>query len=297
MSRAAVDFAIAADTGDILGESPCWDGATARLYWIDVRRPALHRLDAATGTVESWPMPELIGAVVPRRAGGMVVALRDRLGGFDPTTGALSQIGETLCEAADMRLNDAKCDRHGRLWFGRMRDFGADDSGGLLRFEAGKAVVELRAGIGVPNAICFSPDGGTVYVTDTKVGDILSAPVDAGSGACGPWSVFAAADVAPGRPDGATVDADGCLWNARFGGGSLARITPDGRLDRLVELPVSQPTSCAFGGTGLGTLYVTTARQKMSEEALAAEPHAGALLAVDVGVRGLAEPGFGPPGS
>lgn len=279
---------VAADTRDTLGESPCWDAAAGCLWWIDLRAPALHRLLPATGAVETWAMPALVGAVVGRRAGGVVVALAGGIHAFDPVSGALSPLATLDLRGRDMRLNDAKADADGALWFGSMRDFGADDAGGLWRLAPGGAPERVRTGVRVPNAIAFAPDGG-LFFCDTRDGVIERADRRGGVLA---WAPFAPADVAPGAPDGATVDAEGFLWNARWGGGALARIAPDGTLDRLVPLPVSHPSSCAFGGPDLATLYVTTARQGLAPDRLAAEPLAGALLALDVGVAGLAEPAF-----
>ncbi|MBN9066915.1 MAG: SMP-30/gluconolactonase/LRE family protein, partial [Rhizobiales bacterium] len=250
------------------------------------------RLDPATGAVRSWPMPDLIGAVVARRGGGVVVAVRHGLYGCDPETENLTLLASVETGPPENRLNDAKCDPAGRIFCGSMWDFGLRSTGGLYRIDAKGAVTQVRSEVTVANAIAFAPDGRILYFTDTRRGVIEQADYDPVTGEIGPWRLFAAAEAAPGRPDGATVDAEGYLWNARYQGGCLARFAPDGRLDRLVELPVSQPTSCAFGGVGLRTLYVTTARQKLSTEALAEEPLAGALLALDVGVTGLAEPLF-----
>lgn len=283
---------VAADTTDVLGESPCWAAATGLLYWVDLRAPALHRLDPATGEVRSWPMPDLIGAVVGRRSGGMVVAVRHGLYGFEPETAVLTPLATVDPGPPEHRLNDAKCDPTGRIFCGSMWDFGLHSTGGLYRVEPGGFVTQMRPAVTIANAIAFAPDGRALYFTDTRLGAIERADYEPATGEIGPWSLFAAADAAPGRPDGATVDADGYLWNARYQGGCLARFAPDGRLDRLIALPVSQPTSCAFGGSDLRTLYVTTARQKLSAESLAAEPLAGALLALDVGVAGLIEPLF-----
>lgn len=279
---------VAADTADTLGESPWWDAATGCLWWIDLRAPALHRLDAATGTVATWPMPTPIGAVVGRLSGGVVVALADGVCAFDPGSGSLTSLARLDLPGETMRLNDAKADAAGALWFGSMRDFGADDSGGLWRLVPGDAPECLRAGVCVPNGIAFAPDG-SLFFCDTRVGAIERTSPGGDRLA---WSPFAEADVAPGAPDGATVDAEGFVWNARWGGGALACIAPDGTLARLVPLPVTNPTSCAFGGDDLRTLYVTTARQGLTPERLAAEPLAGALLALDVGVSGLREPNF-----
>lgn len=294
MAQIAVTIRVAAQTGDILGESPWWDCARSCLYWIDVRAPALHRLDQISNKIESWPMPSPIGAVVGRAGGGVVVLLADGAYAFEPDAGTLALITGAPWHGPEMRANDAKCDPAGRLWFGAMRDYGADHAGGLYRLEAGGEPQCVRGGVRVPNAISISADGANIYLTDTRLGVIERAAVAdlAGGKDRASWSVFAAANVAPGAPDGATLDAEGYLWNARYGGSAIARIAPDGRLDRLIELPVSQPTSCAFGGPDLDILYVTTARQRLSEAQLRAQPLAGALLMLDVGVRGCREPAF-----
>jgi sugar lactone lactonase YvrE len=139
--------------------------------------------------------------------------------------------------------------------------------------------------------LCFSVDGRRAFFADTPRGCIEVADLEPGTGDPGAWRLFDDGK-APGHPDGATIDAEGCLWSARPGGGCLARFTPDGHLDRLVLLPVSRPTSCAFGGSDLRTLFVTTSRQRLSAEELATEPLAGRLLALDVGACGIAEPSF-----
>lgn len=292
MKSVSPPMGVAASTGDILGESPIWIEETGHLYWVDLRRPALHRLHPASGEVVSWPMPDLIGAVVPRGAGGVVVAIRRAVFAFDPATGGLSPIA-TIEEGPDEnRLNDAKCDAAGRLLCGSMWDFGLRPTGGLHRVDADGVVEVLRDGVTVANAIAFSPDGRTLYFTDTRKGAIERATYDPVTGDVGAWAQFASADAAPGAPDGATVDAEGYLWNARYKGSCVARFAPDGQLDRIIELPVSQPTSCAFGGTDLKTLFVTTATQKLDSAQVIAEPLAGSLLALDVGIAGLPDHGY-----
>lgn len=276
---------------DILGESPTWDARTGHLYWVDLRWQKLQRLHAATNRVESWSLPEVVGAVVARRSGGVVVALKSGLHGFDPQTEALTPL-VTIEDHPETRLNDAKCDRAGRIWCGSMFDFGLQTTGALYRIDADLRVDTMRTKITIPNAIAFSPDGETLYFADTAAGHIERASFDADTGAIGPWTIFAEAGIAPGKPDGATVDAQGYVWNARYGGGCLVRLAPDGRLERTIRLPVSQPTSCAFGGPDMATLFVTTATQKLSAAQVQSEPLAGALLALDAGVRGLSEPGF-----
>ncbi|CDX54600.1 Gluconolactonase [Mesorhizobium plurifarium] len=288
----AAEFDVAAKTGDILGESPTWHPRTRELFWVDLRRPCLHRLQPDSGAVTSWPMPDVIGSVVPRAKGGVVVALRHDLHAFDPQNGQLSRLTTVEYGPPQHRLNDMKCDPAGGIICGSMWDYGLHPSGALYRIDATGDPTLLRGRIAVPNALCFSPDKRTLYFTDTRKGDIERADFDPASGSVGRWSTFVTAQVAPGRPDGATVDAEGFLWNARYQGGALARFAPDGTLDRLVRVPVSQPTSCAFGGEGLRTLYVTTATQTLNAVERAEQPLAGALLALDVGVAGLPEPMF-----
>jgi sugar lactone lactonase YvrE len=282
---------VIARIGDVLGESPTWDAATGHLYWVDLRRPALRRLDPS-GRVETWSMPELAAAVVARRSGGVVIALKTGLHAFDPQTAALTLLVTVENGPPENRLNDMKCDPAGRIWCGSMWDFGVETTGSLYRIDAARQVTRVRDGVTVANAIAFSPEGRTLYFADTRRGAIEHADFDPATGEVRKWSVFAPADAAPGRPDGATVDAEGFLWNARYGGGCLARFAPDGRLDRIVPLPVSQPTSCAFGGPGLATLFVTTATQRLEPQTLKEQPLAGSLLALDVGVAGLPEPAY-----
>ena len=186
------------------------------------------------------------------------------------------------------RLNEAKCDRQGRLWVGSMRDFGAATTGSLYRVEQRRAT-RVLTDITIPNGQSWSPDNATFYFADSREGSIRAYAFDASTGELGPMRVLVEAGALPGRPDGMTVDADGFLWCTRTGGGGIARIDPDGKVERFLRLPVSQPSSVMFGGRDLDVLYVTTSRQKLSDEALAREPLAGALLALRVDVKGLAE--------
>ena len=150
----------------------------------------------------------------------------------------------------------------------------------------------VRTDVTIANGIGFSPDDSTMYFADTATGAIESAPFDAETGFPGAWRILVERGAAPGKPDGSAIDSDGGIWSARFGGGCIARFTPAGKLDRLISVPATQPTSCAFGGTALDTLFVTSATQRMSAGALAGEPLAGAVFALKPGVRGLPETAF-----
>ena len=310
-------YEVVAPAGQILGESANWCVRTQVLWWIDIRAPQVKCWNSATGAFDVWTMPELCGAVVPTTGAEVVVALRAGICLLDPRTGALTPLATLETGHPAHRLNEAKCDRQGRLWCGSMWDFGKHRTGGLYRITAdvtghstgrpendcaplgglaepglGARITKVRSAVSIPNGLGFSPDGRRMAFVDTATGRIESAAYDTDAGMPGPWNTLVEADAAPGKPDGSTVDADGCIWSARFGAGCIARFTPQGKLDRLIRLPVSQPTSCSFGGADLDTLFVTSATQRLAPEALAAEPLAGALLALRPGVQGLAEPPF-----
>lgn len=282
---------IFSDTPDMLGESPVWSQAEAALYWIDVRAPALHRR-GLSGLTTSWTLPEIVGSVVLRASGGLVLGLKSGLFAFDPADGGLRPLLPFAEGHEGNRLNDAKVERQGRLWCSTMWDFGLHATGALYCVDRDLGLSTVRRDVRVPNAISFSPDGRWAYFADTPTRRLERVPAG-DRGAFGAWEVLNEGAGVPGNPDGATVDADGFIWNARYGGGALARFAPDGRLDRLVDLPVSQPSSCAFGGPDLDILFVTTSRQKLAPEVLAREPLAGHVLALRPGVRGLPEVEFG----
>jgi sugar lactone lactonase YvrE len=275
------DFEVASAYRATLGESPMWCPRRHTLYWVDVRGPTLFSLDGS-----KWQLPEIVGGVALADDGGLVLAMKSGLVRF--RDGKLEPYLELEPRELDNRLNDLKCDRRGRLWVGTMRDFGAAATGSLYRIDRG-VVDRVCSGVTIPNGPCWSPDGRTFYFADTAEGRIRAYDCDDG---LRNERTFVDSDALPGRPDGATVDAEGFVWSARYGGAGVARIDPEGRVERFLRLPVSQVSSVMFGGADLRTLYVTTSRQRLSDEALAREPLAGALLAIDAGVQGLPEPAY-----
>jgi sugar lactone lactonase YvrE len=285
---------VVAATSDLLGESPLWCPEQGTLFWVDIRAPALRRLEPASGQIRSFVLPELCGAVSFSSPGRVVLSLSSGLYLFDLSTEALSPLVAPEPAERGNRLNDTKADRRGRLWVGTMRDYGAATTGALYRVGPDLVCTATIAPVTVPNAISWSPDDRVMYFADTGDGRIRAYDFDVERGTLGRMRILVEAGLIPGKPDGATVDAEGCVWNARFGGGAVVRITPEGALDRTIPIPVSFVTSCAFGGTDLTTLYVTTARQKLTPAELNAQPYAGAVFAVDAGVRGLPEPRFIP---
>ena len=290
------------ETGAILGESPVWSPRDNALYWIDIKAPAIHRYDPATGADDRWPVDQEIGSIVLRRGGGLAAALRGGFALIDADMTTLEWLVDPEADKPLNRFNDGKCDRQGRFWSGTMHDplgppqtyFEREPVGVLYRLDADRGCHAMADGVLVSNGLAWSPDGRVMYFTDSPRRTIWAYDYDTVTGDLGERRVFAEIPEAPGRGtgDGATVDAEGFYWSAEFRGGRLVRYAPDGAVDRMVDLPVSRPTACAFGGDGLATLFVTSAKIMLSEAELAAEPHAGALLILDVGVCGLPEAEF-----
>lgn len=281
---------------DILGESPLWNEREQALYWVDIRRPAIRRLDHASGRIDTWSMPGLVGSIAFGADGRLLVALPDQLAWFDAATARLETFAAAPSPLPGHRFNDGRCDRAGRFWVGSMHNVTRAAEGVLYRVDARGAFVAMQEGIHIPNSLAWSPDGRTMHFADSLLYTIFAYDFDALAGTMSGRRVFAKT-IAPAFPDGSTIDAEGYLWNAEFNGSRVVRYAPDGRIDRAIELPVHRPTSCAFGGPDFATLYVTTTSQQMSPEELARQPLAGALLAVDAGVRGLPEPRFVPAAS
>ena len=279
------------DQTDILGESPLWNEQEQALYWVDIRRPAIRRLDHASGRIDTWSMPDLVGSIAFADDGRLVVALPEYIALYDTSTRSLEPIARPLTRIPDHRFNDGRCDRQGRFWVGTMHNITRAPEGVLYRLDHRRDLVSMLSEICIPNSLAWSPDGQTMYFADSLLYTIFAYDFDTASGQMSRKRVFATTK-APGFPDGSTVDADGFLWNAEFNAWRVVRYAPDGRVDRLIELPTQRPTHCAFGGPNLDVLYVTTASQQMTAEELEAQPLAGALLALDVRARGMPEPRF-----
>ena len=276
---------------DILGECPLWNEEQQALYWVDIRRPAVRRLDHASGRIDTWAMPDLVGAIALVAGDDrLLVALPDRIALFDTVTSTLQPF-VAAPQVAGHRFNDGRVDARGRLWIGTMHNITRAPEGVLYVIDERRALVPVKSGICIPNSLGWSPDGRTMYFADSLRHTIFAYDFDPDTGAMDNERVFAAS-APPAFADGSAVDADGYLWNAEFNGWRVVRYARDGRIDRIVEVPTQRPTCCAFGGPNLDILYITTASQQMSAEELAAQPLAGSLLAIDAGVRGMVEPRF-----
>ena len=262
-----------------LGEAPLWDASRSVLWWVDIEGGVLHRHDPSGGDAKLRVASPLAFAY-PRAADGLVVGLRDRFAALDPETGALADLTGSIAGCGD-RLNDAALDRSGRVLAGGMGEGAA-----FHTLHADHDTTCWRTGVRTANGLALSPNGQRLYFSDSHpdIRKVWSVPYDPDDGTVGPPELFLDTKDLPGRPDGGCVDADGCYWSALIGGGCIARVTPEGRIDRMVDLPTANPTKPAWGGADLDVLYVTS----LSREGRAAAD--GGLYAITgLGACGLPE--------
>jgi len=284
---------IAVDAGDQLGETPLWCDRTRRLWWLDIERPKLRWFDPATGGHDAAPLPgEFAGTQALTDTGDRLLASDLTLYRMPPQGGPRADLC-TVETGRDNRLNDGRVDARGRFWVGTMDNGLREPNGSLYRIDPDGAVTTIASGIVVSNGIAFSNGGRTLHFTDTRRHLCFSFDLDLDDGAVTNRRFFADYRETRERPDGACVDTDECIWMAFFGGGRIVRFRPDGRIDRSIALPVTNPTCPCFGGPDLKTLYVTTATKFLDAGQRADEPHAGALFAIHGAGQGLPEHRFG----
>lgn len=286
-ARAKSPATCVVDGGNQLAEGPVWDPAGRALYWVDIVEGLVQRFDPVSGECGKWKLPEAVGALALRDKGGLVLALASGFALFDPATDALTRGPAPDADRTENRMNDGKCDRRGRFWAGTMNGRTGTRDGSLFRLGADLSCARVLTDIGIVNGPAWSPDDRAFYLADSRRRLIFAFDFDLANGEIANQRVFADCSHEPFEPDGATVDAEGYLWSAQWNGWRIVRYAPDGRVDRIVPMPAQRPTSCMFGGADLATLYVTTARVGLSEAELAAQPQAGGVFALDVGVRGL----------
>ncbi|MFC5527497.1 SMP-30/gluconolactonase/LRE family protein [Rhodanobacter ginsengisoli] len=287
--------------GNQLGEGVLWCPREQALYWTDIHAATLWRYTPHDGGTRQWPLPERLASFALCETNGwLLLGLASRLAFFHPERGELQPI---VAVEADLptRLNDGVCDRQGRFVFGTLHEPPDGESrlpiGGFYRLNADLVLERLPLpAVAISNSLAFSPDSATLYFCDSPTRRIHCCDYRA-DGSLGPARTFVDLAGIEGEPDGSTVDADGGLWNAQWGMSRVVRYRRDGSEDSIVHLPTRQPTRAAFGGPALDTLYITSARDGLSADGLRAEPLAGALFAVDVGVCGVGEARFaGAPG-
>lgn len=274
-----------------LGEGPIWHAGRQQLFFFDINEQTLFAVTAAGEIADSWLFNETVAAAAIVDDHTLVLATDTGLKQFDLATGGMNRINEIEADNPATRTNDSRVHPSGAFWIGTMDRGPAEAAiGSVYHYRAG-ALTTLKSGISIPNATCFSPDGRIAYWTDTPTRKIMQVETDPASGLpIGEWTLFADVTGGRGYPDGAVVDSQGYLWNAKWGGSCVVRHAPDGSIDRIIEVPVSQVTCPAFGGPDLKTMFITTANKNMSAEQLASEKHAGSLFVIEVDVAGQPEP-------
>jgi sugar lactone lactonase YvrE len=273
----------------IVGESPVWQPEEQNLYWIDIQRGQIHRFHPATGSNQTFDLPEIVTSIAPRAAGGLVATLKKHFATFDTSTSKLERIGEVEPDLPNNRFNDGKCDPQGRFWAGTMDAVRwSAPAGNLFRLDPDKTITRRQANVICSNGSGWSPAGDKMYYTESFRYAIFVYDFDPATGAISNRRPFATLDSKSGGfPDGMTVDADGFVWSNLVGLGQIHRYDPQGKLERIVQLPVPRATDCTFGGPDLKTLYVTSARETMTPEQLAPAPLSGSLFAIDCEMQGL----------
>lgn len=275
--------------GAELGEAPLWDAEHQTLYWVDLTGGTLYRYHPASGRNEAYPIGHWIGTVALRRSGGLLLALDDGFAAYDLDRRELTLLANPEAHLPDNRFNDGKIGPDGRFWAGTMREGERrGDEGSLYYLDHDLTVHKVLDGVGISNGLAWSLDEKTLYFVDTYTYSVQAFDYDAAAGALTNSRRVITVDEELGSPDGMTIDVEGMLWIAHWGGWAVRRWNPHiGALLESIRLPVSQVTACAFGGPDLDTLYITTAAGWLPADQQAAQPLAGGLFSVKPGVRGL----------
>ncbi|WP_204112909.1 SMP-30/gluconolactonase/LRE family protein [Shimia biformata] len=285
---------LAAATRSKLGEGAVWDVGDQRLWWVDIIAGLIHRFDPVSGLNETFDFGEPVGCIARRDLGGLVVAAKSGFWLFDPDTGHRALVASPEAHLPDNRFNDGCTDRQGRFWVGSVGKIGdAIPAGTFYRLDADLNLLAWRDAIFMTNGLAFSPDGRRMYFADSNpdVQTIWACDYDACTGTPGNDRVFLDTRTVAGRPDGGTVDADGCYWMAGVSGWQIYRISPDGDVLLTIDMPIQNPTKPQFGGADLDVLFVTSHSQGMTDAQKQSE--AGSLFAITgLGVKGVPQVRF-----
>ena len=296
MSQVQVELVL--DARNNTGESPVWRAAEQALYWVDIPARKLSRWSVSEARLTNWAAPEMLGCIAPLTTAGNWIAAAEtglfRLRLKSDSKVEFEPLAAVAHATSGMRFNDGRCDRQGRFLAGTMliNMAAGRHEGCIYSYGNNSKVQKLLEGFITPNGMAFSPDGRTMYLSDShpSVQTVWAFDYDTDTGTPSRRRLFVDMNQLPGRPDGAAVDADGCYWICGNDAGLVHRFTPQGKLDRSLQVPVKKPAMCAFGGIGLDTLFVTSIRPEGID--LSDQPLAGGLFALRPGVRGLEETPF-----
>mmetsp|Transcript_24618 Transcript_24618/g.30717 ORF Transcript_24618/g.30717 Transcript_24618/m.30717 type:complete len:301 (-) Transcript_24618:54-956(-) len=282
------------DCHNKLGEGVTWDPESETVYWIDIEGKELHQYDPENGAHKMWALPSRPGSFAIACDGRFLFGFEEGFALYDLETRSIERIEGPYVQEGNLRLNDGKCDRQGRFICGGYNE-DSEQACGVYQVDLDLSIKELfDFKVRCANSTCFSPDGRTMYFTDSPSKQILAFDYNVDTGEASNKRVFVNIVSDDAVADGSTVDSLGYLWNAEWNSGLIRRYTPDGTLDRTVRIPTAKRLTClSFGGKDLDTLYITSASIDLTETELKEQPDAGALFALKVDVTGIPEPRFG----
>ncbi|MDB4427859.1 SMP-30/gluconolactonase/LRE family protein [Porticoccaceae bacterium] len=275
-----------------LGEGIIWDAASACVWWTDIDGSKLYRYQSEDKQLDHWTTPERLGSfALVSDSEFLICGFASGFAYFNPHSGELQWLEKIEQNNPGTRLNDGRADRQGRFWAGSMVESGGRGAGALYCFDQQLQVASKVSGLTISNGLCWSPDSTVMYHTDTPSRRINAYDFDAATGAIANQRCLVRTEKGC-FPDGSSVDAEGYIWNAQWGASQVVRYSPEGEVDFVLPLPVSQPTCVAFGGPRLDRLFVTSATQGFDEQTLSAEPEAGNVLVFQTNISGIADARF-----
>src|SRR5919198_2880134 len=274
------------DARAMLGEGPVWDDRERCVWWVDIMGESIHRTDPVNGQDEVIPVGRMVGALGLRERGGLVAAVRDGFVAIDVATGRIERLADVEADLGSSRMNDGNVDPQGRFWAGTTDIDHRPGLGTLYRLDADLTVSPIMPGVTISNGLDWTADGATMYFIDTPTRRVDRFSFHSSAGTIADRSTAVSIRPGAGDPDGMTLDAENHLWVALWDGWAVERYSPDGGLELRVDVPAAQATSCAFGGSDLDVLYITTAQKGFPAQGRPDQPHAGGLFACRPGARG-----------
>ncbi len=276
------------DAKATLAEGPSWLAGRQALLWVDIESSRVHLFDPATGADQTWELPSHVGVAVPTAHGDWLAATQQGFIRLDPESGALTRLSDPEADLPRNRFNDGKCDPQGRFWAGTISYDRTPGAASLYRVDAALTVTKMVSDVSTSNGLTWSLDGRTMFYIDTPTRRVDAFDFDAVAGTLANRRTVIRVPEELGKPDGMTIDRKGMLWVALWGGSCVTRWNPGtGELLGRVHVAAERTSSCCFGGPDYDTLYITTARSGLTEEALARQPLAGGIFAVRTGQQGL----------
>ncbi|MDA8803197.1 SMP-30/gluconolactonase/LRE family protein [Amylibacter sp.] len=274
------------------GEGIFWNPTDGFIWWTDIEGKALHSYDPLTHRTISHSMPDRVCCFAPRASGGFIIAYADRVILYNLDTKTETLVTSFEKNNHETRLNDGRTDRQGRFVVGGMNEVSGKADSSVIRINADLSVQTIIEKVSCANSTCFSPDGTTMFFSDTPTKEIVAFDYNIENGSLSNKRLHASFANEPGLPDGSCVDAEGGVWNAEWEGRRVVRMAPNGTIDQVIEVPVWKPTCCAFGGPNLDTLFITTSRFMSDEATIIKEPSSGGIFAVKPGIQGVIDTPF-----